>query len=419
MQKNPIFRQEALDRLASPEQLNTLLRVTDAKGWLALLGCFVLLGAAIAWGIFGRIPTRVEASGIFIYSGGMADIVALGQGQISALEVEVGDKVTKGQVIAELAQPELAERINAQKAHVAELRTNYERAILRGGRDVGLRGKASAEERRNLESAVAAAEARTGELRDRLDSQTRLFEKGLVDKVALDSTRELLRSSEVQTQGMHSNMQRLLVSDFSAQRANEVALESERMLVKEGERQVQLLEQGLEQNSRVVSTHDGRVIEVRVMSGDVVTPGKPVVSLELMGEQGSIEALLYVDSRQGKTLRPGMEVELAPSFVKRERHGLLLGRVRSVESFPSTRQGMMRVLHNDQLVDSFLTETNGTPIGVRATLVTDSQSPNGYRWSSGTGPNVTLTSGTRCIGYVKTRTQRPIELAFPILDPGN
>ena len=68
-----------------------------------------------------------------------------------------------------------------------------------------------------------------------------------------------------------------------------------------------------------MSTYQGRVIEVRAMVGDVVAPGKPVVSLELMGEKGTIEALLYVDSRQGKTLRTGMEVQLSPSIVKKER----------------------------------------------------------------------------------------------------
>jgi HlyD family secretion protein len=113
-----------------------------------------------------------------------------------------------------------------------------------------------------------------------------------------------------------------------------------------------------------------------------------------------------------------MEVQLAPSIVKKERYGLLLAKVRTVESFPSTRQGMMRVLHNEQLVDSFLSETNGTPIGVRAELQRQAGTPSGYRWSSGRGPDVVLTSGTRCIGYVTTRTQRPIELVFPAIEFG-
>src|SRR5262249_40923772 len=116
MKGSRVFRQAVLDRLASPEQLHTLMQVTDAKGWVALLGCFLLLAAAAVWGIFGRIPTKVEASGILLFSGGLADVVALGSGQISALEVEVGDAVSKGQVIAEVAQPELAEQIRALKA---------------------------------------------------------------------------------------------------------------------------------------------------------------------------------------------------------------------------------------------------------------------------------------------------------------
>jgi HlyD family secretion protein len=418
MEGNKVFRQAVLDRLASPEHLHTLMQVTDPKGWLALLGCGVLLATAVVWGFLGKIPTKVEASGILLYSAGLADVVALGQGQISSLQVEVGDTINKGQVIAEVAQPELAEQIKAFKSRLEELKVNYERAKLQGGRDVGLRMQASAEERKNLDSAAAGAEARTQELRDRLDSQQRLFEKGLVTKETLDGTREALRSAELTAQSMQSNRQRLIVDDFSAQRANEVAVTGEAMQVQDAQRQLDLLEEKFEQNSRIVSTYQGRVIEVRAMVGDVVAPGKPVVSVELMGEKGSIEALLYVDSRQGKTLRAGMEVQLSPSIVKKERHGLLLGKVRTVESFPSTRQGMMRVLHNEQLVDSFLAETNGTPIGVRAELIAEPSTPSGYRWTSGTGPDVTLTSGTRCTGYVTTRTQRPIELVFPALEFG-
>jgi len=63
-----------------------------------------------------------------------------------------------------------------------------------------------------------------------------------------------------------------------------------------------------------------------------------------------------------------------------------------------------------------LQETNGTPIAVRAELLTQSDTPSGYRWSSGNGPDLTLTSGTRSIGYVTTRTQRPLALVFPALE---
>jgi len=418
MQKNSVFRQAALDRLSSPEQLHALMQVTDARGWLALLGCALLLATAVVWGVFGRIPTKVEASGILIHSGGLADIAAVSVGQVTALEVDVGDFVQKGQVIAEVAQPELAEQLRGLRARLGELKANYQRVKQTGGQDVGLRLQASAQQRKSLQDAVNAAQSRTQELEARLTTQTKLYDKGLVTKETLEGTRQLLTSSQLSTQSMQVDMQRLMVDNFSAQRANEMALIGETMQVQETERQVSQLEERFTQNSHVISNHAGRVIEVRSMVGDVLAPGQPIVSLELTGERRRLEALLYVDSRQGKVLRPGMQVQIVPSVVRRERHGVLLGRVRVVESFPSTRRGMMRVLHNEQLVDAFLTETAGTPIAVRAELELDGRTPSGFRWSSGKGPDLNLTSGTRCVAYVTTRTQRPIGLVLPVLDFG-
>jgi HlyD family secretion protein len=418
VQDNKVFRQAALDRLASPEQLHTLMRVTDAKGWLALAGCVLLVGTAVAWGFLGSVPSKLQASGILIHSGGLADVVAVGSGQITALEVDVGDTVKKGQVVAHVAQPELKEQLAGLKARHAELQANYQKAKQAGGRDVSLRMQASSQAVQNLQMAIQANEQRTRELEERLEKQTRLHEKGLVTNDALDSTRESLRAARVSMQTMRADKERLAVDDFSAKRMNEAALMSETMQVQETERQIKLLEENLQQNSRVVSTHEGRVVEVRAMTGDLIQPGMPIVSLERTGDKASLEALLYVDSKEGKILSPGMEVQIEPTIVRKERHGVLIGAVRAVESFPSTRQGMMRVLKNEQLVQSFLAETAGTPIAVRAELIREPTTASGFRWSSGGGPDLVLTSGTRCLAQVTTRTQRPIALVLPALDFG-
>ncbi|HEX4339190.1 MAG TPA: NHLP bacteriocin system secretion protein [Polyangiaceae bacterium] len=415
MQENKVFRQAVLDRLASPEQLHTLMQVTDAKGWLALLGLGALVATAVVWGVMGRVPTKLDASGILMHSGGLADVVSIGAGQVLALEVDVGDYVKKGQEIALLAQPELKQEIDAAESRLAQLKSNYERVKAQGSQDVSLRSQAANKERQNQEAAIAASEARSQELEEKLVTQARLYEKGLVTNEALTSTRDMLRSTQVAVQGMRASMQQIDVEAFSAQRVNEAMLTSETMQIQDAERQIQILKERLEKDSHVTSTHEGRVLEVRSMAGDLVVPGTPVVSLERAGEQGTLEALLYVDSRQGKLVRPGMEVQVAPSIVRKERYGVMIGKVKSVENFPSTRQGMMRVLHNEQLVDTFLSDTAGTPIAVRAEL-TVGKTPSGYKWSSGHGPELTLTSGTRCAAYVTTRSQRPIALVFPALD---
>jgi HlyD family secretion protein len=417
-QPNKVFRQAVLDRLASPEQLHVLMQVTDAKGWLALLGLAVLLATGVAWGVVGRVPTKLEASGMLMHAGGLADVVSVGTGQITSLEVEVGDYVQKGQEVATLAQPDLLEQLSGLQARLGELKANFERAKASGSRDVNLRQAASGKERQNLEATITANEQRAKELEDKVVTQAGLYEKGLVTKDALQATRDALRSTQIATQNLRANMQQLAVESFSAERMNDAVLTGETMQVQETERQIKLLKEKLDQNSRVLSTHAGKVVEVRAMVGDMIGPGNPIVSVERVGERGGLEVLLYVDSREGKMVRPGMEVQIAPSIVRKERYGVMLGRVKSVEGFPSTRQGMMRVLHNEQLVDSFLADTAGTPIAVRAELTIAPNTPSGYKWSSGKGPDVILTSGTRCVGYVTTHTQRPIALVFPALDNG-
>src|SRR5262249_59536347 len=65
-----VFRQVALDRLASPEQLDQLIVLTSPIGWAALTAIAALLSAIVVWGIFGAVPTRIEGAGILVARGG-------------------------------------------------------------------------------------------------------------------------------------------------------------------------------------------------------------------------------------------------------------------------------------------------------------------------------------------------------------
>ena len=50
-----MFRKSALARLASPEQLDQLMEVTDTKAWWTLAALGALVIAALAWSVIGRI----------------------------------------------------------------------------------------------------------------------------------------------------------------------------------------------------------------------------------------------------------------------------------------------------------------------------------------------------------------------------
>ena len=107
-QKNRIFRQQSLDRIASPEKLNDYMRVTTPSVWLVLSAVVVLLLGFLAWAFFGRLDVRVwggaelkDGSAQIYIRGADADAVRVG------MPVEIGEQKTTLRSIDKL--PVLAE----------------------------------------------------------------------------------------------------------------------------------------------------------------------------------------------------------------------------------------------------------------------------------------------------------------------
>jgi HlyD family secretion protein len=116
--KTPLFRNNALERLSSPEQLDKLLTVTTPKGWLALAALCGFLCTAVAWGVSGTVATRVSGQGVIMATGGVLNVVSVGAGRVTAIRVRPGDPVRKGQVIATLTDPSLAQKVAGAQAEL-------------------------------------------------------------------------------------------------------------------------------------------------------------------------------------------------------------------------------------------------------------------------------------------------------------
>ena len=101
------FRDAALEKLSSPDQLDDLMVVTTRRGWLALIGALAVIGAALVWGFLGSAPDNVYGTGILLHEGGFLGVEAQGTGIIDELLVDIGDDVAVGQLIAHIAQPVL------------------------------------------------------------------------------------------------------------------------------------------------------------------------------------------------------------------------------------------------------------------------------------------------------------------------
>jgi len=100
--KPQIYRQEALERMGSPEQLDQLMALTSPRAWLALGGIGLLLLMLIIWAVFGRITTAIEGDGVLVRLGGVRSVAATCEGAVARVFVQSGDAVQAGHVLMQL-----------------------------------------------------------------------------------------------------------------------------------------------------------------------------------------------------------------------------------------------------------------------------------------------------------------------------
>ncbi len=409
-----IFRKASLERLSSPEQLDQMIQVTNPRGWIALTALGGLLLTAILWSFFGSIPTKVQGQGILIKSGGVFEVVSVGSGQVTDIAVEVGDRVSEGQAIARIAQPQLREELQQARANLRELKAQYARVQRFSQQDLQLQTTYVEQQRANLEQSIRIGEERLGWLEDKINSQEQLLEEGLITRQTLITTQQTYHRTKEEVEDNRNQLTQLESRTLTQTNDAEQDLLTWQFQINETERNIEQLEEEYDLMSKVISPYTGQVLEIMAEPGNLIQAGVPVVRLDLVGRAiKDLEAVVYISSIDGKRIKPGMEIQIAPSTVKQEEYGFMQGDVTYVSDFPATTQGMMRVLKNQQLVQSL--SMGSAPFEIYADLRLDPSTISGYVWSSSDGPPLDIQTGTMCQALITVEVRRPIELVLPIL----
>lgn len=55
-----LFRKKSIEKVSSPEQLDTYIRVSNPGVWLLLIAILVLLVGICVWGVMGHLDTTVD-----------------------------------------------------------------------------------------------------------------------------------------------------------------------------------------------------------------------------------------------------------------------------------------------------------------------------------------------------------------------
>ena len=192
----------------------------------------------------------------------------------------------------------------------------------------------------------------------------------------------------------------------------------EKNQIQEVSSRIAQLEEELAGKSAIVSQYDGRLLEVAIVSGQMLTAGMGIGSIEVDHQETELVSLIYFADKDGKQIREGMEVQVTPSIVKRERYGGIKGTVTEVSPFPVTVQNMSAIIGNENLArsiaDTLARSGSQATVQVFAQLETNSQTISGYQWSSSAGPPLQLSPGTTTQVRVKIGEIAPISFVIPI-----
>ncbi|MGM9516349.1 NHLP bacteriocin system secretion protein [Roseateles sp. DB2] len=413
--KDGLFRKAALDRLSSPDELDSLLQVTSPKAWIVLLAVGLVTVAVLLWSVFGRLPSKVNAQQcILVKSGGITLTTASSSGRLTDLSVERGDRVVRGQIIGRIDQYDTLQKIKVTEARLIEAQLQLQQTR-QAGQELGrLRALSYQQQREASLAQITAAERQIGLLKERIRSQQALLEQGLLTRQTLISTQLELSAAQLQVEASKSQIKQAEVSreDANTRSSNEIA---------QAARQVEEIKALLDSLGReaktaglVVSPAAGRVLEVTVSDGQFVDRGMPMVSIESSGnDRNEVEAFIYLPAAEGKRMRIGMSAEISPSTARREEYGFLSGSIASVAEYPSSDKGLMQVFGNEKLVQQLVGST--PPIQLVATLNPAPETPSGYAWSTRQGPPFTIQNGTLCQASITLSVRRPITLVIPAL----
>ena len=388
-----------------------MIRVTSPAGWYALLVLGALLSVALIWGCFGSIPTKVQGQGILIREGGVSTVVATGTGQVDEVAVQVGDYVRNGQVVTRLYDPLKLTELRNARADLQEAKSQYEQLREFTSKDAGFQAQSQEAQKKNISASIKALDEQVQFARRQLARQEELLAKGLIIPARVEATRQSLNAALEGIAAQKIKQQDIVTQQYALKNRHRQTLEETGNRIATLERRIAMMEKAQLYDARVVSKLTGRVLEVLVLPGQMVSMGQPVVRVG--SRESKLEALLFVPATEGKKIERGMAIDINPGTVKREEHGSVLGIVTFVASYPASYEGMASLLGNEQLARTL--SAAGAPMVVRADLIPDTDTPSGYKWSSGKGPAAPLHGGVICTGEVVVKTARPISLVIPFI----
>lgn len=411
-----LFRKKSLERLSSPEQLDTLIQITSPVGWLALAAVGFLMAVVITWGFLGSIHEKAQGHGYLIKE--VEEITPGFEGRVSAIHFKRGDHVSRGDIVADISQADTEAEIEKKEREIEQIKLGYSREIDAINVKIETQASADLTKKETLEQAIKDyAQKVRGDV-DELAKVKRLLKQGIRTGKDVRKVQNSLAENK--------NGRRTKADELEQMLANEAALlqtrtdrESarDRDLTKMGLELERLLEQK-KATSQIKSHYTGRVLEVKVKQYQLIKPETSILILEKDAEQ--IQLIAYSPVMLGKKVQVKKDkgglvlAHISPTHVKVEEFGFIIGKVESISSYVVSREGMAKNLRNDSQVENLRSKYKDSDLlELKVSLFESQQTVSGFKWTSSDGPPYKIGPGAECKVKFIVNKKRPIELVIP------
>jgi HlyD family secretion protein len=402
---------EAPKRFASPDHLDQRINLIPPAMRVMALSATVLVIAGLVWAVFGSVPTRATGRGVLLADGKASHTVQpVVSGPVIELLVTRGQQVEQDALIARIEQVSLNTQLASNTARVAVMEQNLARLKAAHENELAKSEMSYRRQSAAAEEQISAGKVRAAALKEILTADEALMQRGLVNRMEVanarsqyDQTMQEVANATARAVQIESQREqkRDLLADIERQKQEDIDA-----LKAEGAR----LQSEVAIGSAVKAPVAGRVEEIRVGRGDVVSPGTVLVTIGQVNP-GSFEILAVFSNNTAKRIVPGMDTHIRPVSVKKEEHGSMRGRVRSISELSISKAELDAILRNSELTNNLMGDT--APLLAKIEVFLDKGTPSGFAWWGGQGPPFPVTRGTRVDVDVLIDHRRPIALIIP------
>lgn len=364
----------------------TPLKIVQPLAWLGIISVSVGAIGTLVWSVFGSVRESVTLKGVVAHPDGLVQVFSPATERIHSINVEPGDSVTEGQIIARLSSLSQDELIKTSLKDFEITKRNNEALI-------------NLSNRRLLE-VINIANQLDSVYQPLAEEAERLYSDRLITATVLAQSKKNYLENKLSLLTEKSQLQ------------SEIKTLNEQITEKEGT----LNENSsvLEQKYVIKSPINGIVRDINYIRGEYPSLGTPLATIS-KSKNAELIVLATASSGDADKLIPGDKVLFTPSNVTRNRYGGITGIVLSIDRRPVSTEYIVNFTGNQSIGEELAKDQHLYLVKIK--LSRSENSPTGFAWSSGSGPQLRQKPypsllGTTTIYYDE---KRPISYVLPFL----